>query len=773
MRGRAWLGGISAAIVCASVLAAPAMADPFVQTTNRSEAFGQARTGDFNKDGKADIASVYGSSLKILLGNGDGTFADPATYSTGSPVRDFVVADVNADTNPDVVIGIEGDQQGSGGQIAVMPGAANGTFGLPTKVADAGYILDMVVADFNGDGDPDLAVATPTVKVLTGDVGVTFTDRGYTELGGAALAVGDFNADGDPDLVSAGNAQIDADVAIVLGTGSTAATFGTYTPLGASGGPANTIAVADTNGDNDPDIIVPHTVNGTTVSVFPGSTGGTFATPTSSDVPFDMDFQSKIAIGDFNGDHDPDFAMDSNASGVKTMLGSSGTSFGAGPSAGQSYSTGLATADLNGDGLDDFVKAFGSAFDFPNDDPDQGLVEYGLLEVFTSHVPAKPTQLATTPASPAKNTHPAVTGTADAGTTVKLYTNSNCTGSPAATGTAANFASPGLSVTVPNASTTSFYATAADTFGTSKCSTSFVTYHDTSPTLNVSADTHPEPTRPVPFTVSGVAGATSMIFYLATAVDNSCGSSYAAQQPQSQAYGADQNVPAGPFSINRDGPSGPVRLCAYLYESNGMNVQGPADAVASAVLTNGEYGDSDGDGVLNNVDVCPFNAGPASSGTSPPGCPAQPTFDYSNGGYPGGSPAGGYPTAPLSNFDEGEQISEDPVDKITYVVPTKASLKKFLKTRTLGSLACFCSSLSVKLTIPKALMKKLHLKSATISTLKYPELEGKAPLTFKLSKTLKAKLSKAGKFVVSMQATLKDSSGKTTKLPTKKTILSK
>jgi hypothetical protein len=89
--------------------------------------------------------------------------------------------------------------------------------------------------------------------------------------------------------------------------------------------------------------------------------------------------------------------------------------------------------------------------------------------------PAAPTFTSTNPASPADNNSPFVIGTAASETTVKLYTNASCTGSPVATGTAAAFASPGLQASVADNTTTSFYATATDNLeNVSDCSTAIV-----------------------------------------------------------------------------------------------------------------------------------------------------------------------------------------------------------------------------------------------------------------------------------------------------------
>jgi uncharacterized delta-60 repeat protein len=102
--------------------------------------------------------------------------------------------------------------------------------------------------------------------------------------------------------------------------------------------------------------------------------------------------------------------------------------------------------------------------------------------------PGPPTVSDTDPDSPANDNNPEIKGTAEAGSTVNLYTSSDCTGTPAATGSAAAFASPGLTVTVGDNTTTTFRATATDTVGTSPCSSSSITYSEDSiaPTSSIS-----------------------------------------------------------------------------------------------------------------------------------------------------------------------------------------------------------------------------------------------------------------------------------------------
>jgi hypothetical protein len=101
-----------------------------------------------------------------------------------------------------------------------------------------------------------------------------------------------------------------------------------------------------------------------------------------------------------------------------------------------------------------------------------------------------PTLTGTSPASPANNNLPKILGSAEAGSTVTLYTDAACTLGPAGTDTAAAFASPGITVAVADNSTTTFYATATDV-NTSACSPTSVTYVEDSTPPAASIDSGP------------------------------------------------------------------------------------------------------------------------------------------------------------------------------------------------------------------------------------------------------------------------------------------
>lgn len=95
-------------------------------------------------------------------------------------------------------------------------------------------------------------------------------------------------------------------------------------------------------------------------------------------------------------------------------------------------------------------------------------------------VPPTPTLTNTSPVSGSNDNNPTVIGTADSGTTVNLYTTPSCTGTPAGTGSNADLAGAGIPVTVPDNSSTTFYATATGSTGTSACSTG-TTYVEVTP----------------------------------------------------------------------------------------------------------------------------------------------------------------------------------------------------------------------------------------------------------------------------------------------------
>jgi hypothetical protein len=270
-------------------------------------------TGDFNGDGILDLAVAnangtssgcyYCGTVSILLGNGDGTFQPHMDFATGDgPVR-IAVGDFNGDGKLDLAVA-----NNTSPTVSILLGNGDGTFQTHVDYTIPCVAWGITTGDYNGDGHLDLAVATAcyttpsSFSVLLGNGDGTFQSpvNYATPMAPYSVTSADLNGDGRLDIATS---NLDNSVSIFLGQGDGTFQHLADYPGGSTGFGPNVIESADLNGDGKLDLVLAWASG---ISIFFGNGDGTLQPR------FDYNFpvtHSNLTVGDFNGDGRLDLAV--------------------------------------------------------------------------------------------------------------------------------------------------------------------------------------------------------------------------------------------------------------------------------------------------------------------------------------------------------------------------------------------------------------------------------------------------------------------------------
>lgn len=318
----------------------------------------QLATGDFNADGKPDlaVANLDGYRIFIFTNAGNGALISSTNFASSGSSRAIVTGRFDADAHLDVAVVMY-----PGENVTMWPGTGLGTFGNPKS---SGMLVNysapgLVAGDVNNDGNLDLLLETYGPRILLGQGNGYFTLLTNYNVGGSgyAVALGNLNNDTHLDFVTANYSYSSMSVGLGDGTGyfptrtNYSGAFSEYhygvaladfnndgsTDLATINqyagtvdrrlnygdgrfGPALTYAVlnsptaistADFDGDQRQDIVVQTSSSiGPLLGILPGTGDGTFAPRQTNIVQatFAGTANQSLVVADFNGDGRPDIA---------------------------------------------------------------------------------------------------------------------------------------------------------------------------------------------------------------------------------------------------------------------------------------------------------------------------------------------------------------------------------------------------------------------------------------------------------------------------------
>jgi hypothetical protein len=278
---------------------------------------------DINGDGHIDIVLVVVNNsvgqLQVMLGDGKGGFAAPVAIPTGgvSPSSNTVIADFNGDGIPDIAFGSSFNSP----QIAIIFGDGHGGFSAPRVIDVAGdttAATELVLLDFNKDSKNDLVVNTVHQISFFNHESFLLLNDGAANFSIAKLSSAGFTGDSAGFVTAVADFNANANPDLLFGSGSLpfimfgdghGGTLYTAPELFVIGAPQG--FAVDVDGNKTIDLV-------SSGSYFPGNGNGGFGDAISLSFPSGS---TLIAVADLNGDGKPDFVLQSSTN-VSVVLNS-------------------------------------------------------------------------------------------------------------------------------------------------------------------------------------------------------------------------------------------------------------------------------------------------------------------------------------------------------------------------------------------------------------------------------------------------------------------
>jgi hypothetical protein len=308
----------------------------------------QLVAADMNKDNKLDVVFTCPAGyVAVLMGNGDGSFQNPAYYAVSAPVT-VTPVDLNGDGYPDVAVSTFLNNAAGLAVLLNQGSAAPGT--LSTAQGYPGVMKvnpgSTAAGDFNGDGKQDIVVGGESSLAIYYGNGDGTLQAAQSAAGGWTLLTADFNHDGLTDVAFiAGQAGMGPiSLQVLLGASGGIFTTGTNLPLDGWLGNARVFLAGTTHGGN-----VDLALVGNYTSILLGDGKGGFTYGNS----YALSGYPAATQAGANGDTNLVFSA---APGFSVLQGNGDGTFQGTLRIplGQGYGQ-FATADLNGDGLTDVV----------------------------------------------------------------------------------------------------------------------------------------------------------------------------------------------------------------------------------------------------------------------------------------------------------------------------------------------------------------------------------------------------------------------------------